>query len=161
MTVLPPEPGVPPAAAPRAASQESTKQPPTVPGDKANDPITPEAHAKNEIPGVIKEYCAALEALDPVKVQKVYPGVDMRGLRERFRQYRSNKCTVTAGAPEFLELNATTGIAKIQVGMKQVLEMRSGGAPETYETIAEITMSRPELRTSWVIVRAKHTPKPK
>jgi hypothetical protein len=130
--------------------------------DPAKDPITPEAHAKNEIPGVVKEYCAGLEALDPARIQKVYPSVNVRALQEQFRQYKSLKCTTT-GPPEFVQLDADAdaGTAKVEVGVKQVIEMKSGGAPRTVETIAETTLSRPTLRSPWLIGNVVHKPKPK
>jgi len=126
----------------------------------APPPITPEAHAKNEIPGIVKEYCAGLEALEPARIQKVYPSVNVRALQEQFRQYKSLKCMLT-GPPEFVQLDAVAGTAKVEVGVKQTIEMRSGGAPKTLETIAETTLSRPELRSSWRIGNVVHKAKPK
>jgi hypothetical protein len=149
------------------STAETPKDPPpgppvTVAVGEAPKPITNEEHAKKEIPGVIKEYCAALEALDPLRIQNVYPSANVRELREQFRQYKSLKCTITA-PPEFIELNAdgNVGTARVNVGVKQILEMKSGGAPKTLETIAETTLLRPELRSAWRISKVVHKAKPK
>src|SRR5207244_1289696 len=127
---------------------------------QAPAPITPETHAKNEIQIRIKEYCAALETLDPAKIQQVYPTVNVPALRDQFRQYKSNKCTL-AGAPKLLLLDAIGGTAKLEVGVKQIIEMQSGGAPKTLETIAMMTLSRPEVRSTWRIGSVAYKPKPK
>jgi serine/threonine protein kinase len=158
----PPTRAGPPPPGPADPDQTARVESPTkvVPGKDAKDTITPEEHSRKEIPEVMKEYCAALEALDPLQVQKVHPSADLRALREQFRQYRSNKCTL-AGEPKFVQLDADAGTAKIEVGMKQILEMRSGGAPRISETIAETTLSRPALRTAWRIATVKHRAKPK
>jgi hypothetical protein len=148
-TTLPPSP--PPA----------TTQATITPADpNAKAPITAEEHARTEIPGVFKEYCAGLEALDPVRIQKVFPTANVRDLREQFRQYKTLKCAIT-GAPEFIQLDAIVGTARVDVGMKQTIEMRSGGAPRVSETIATTALTRPEARSFWRISSVTHKPKPK
>jgi serine/threonine protein kinase len=153
---------LPPPPPPQGPTAEVPPQGPVVVagGEAAPKPITAEEHAKKEIPGVVKEYCAALEALDPLRVLKVYPSVDVRALRDQFRQYKSLKCTIV-GAPEFAELDADVGTARVEVGVKQILEMQSGGAPKVLETIAVTTLLRPELRSAWRIGKVVHKPKPK
>jgi len=87
--------------------------------------------------------------------------VDVSLHRELFRQYKSLKCTL-AGPPEYDRLDASpAGGAQIKVGMKQQIEMKSGGAPKVLETIATIIMSRMSNQSPWLIDRLQHVPKPK
>ena len=53
------------------------------------------------------------------------------------------------------------GARRSKFGLKQTLEMKSGGAPKFYETIASLTLLRPELRSSWLIGTIRHETKPK
>ena len=156
---LPPQTPVP--APPVAPADEP---PPSGPikvatGEKVPDPISREEHAKNEIQGLLKEYCAALGAMDPLRIRKIFPSTDVSVLREQYRQYKSMKCATTP--PEFVQLDADTGSAQVKVGLKQTLEMKSGGAPKVYETIASLKLLRPELRSSWFIGTMLHETKPK
>jgi hypothetical protein len=154
----------PPAPAPPAtpAGEALPAEPPVTvaSGDKVKDPISREDHAKNEIQGLLKEYCAALEAIDPLRIKKIFPGTDVSVLRELYRQYKSVKCALTT-PPEFIQLDADAGTAQVKVGVKQTQEMQSGGAPKIQETIASLTLLRPELRSSWRIGTIRHELKPK
>ena len=156
---------------PQTTSPTSPQPTPTAPGPASPAPvaapdgpvkpvITAEEHAKKEIPGLLKEYCDGFAARDPARIQKVYPAANLRNLNEQFRQYKSLTCTI-AGPPEFVELDATGGTAKIEVGMKQVIETRSGGAPKIMELIVEAGLLRPDDRSLWRIGTAVHKTKPK
>jgi hypothetical protein len=152
-----------PAPAPPAtrAGEALPAEPPVnvASGDKVKDPISREDHAKNEIQGLLKEYCAAFGAMDPLRIRKIFPSTDVSVLREQYRQYKSVKCATTP--PEFVQLDADTGSAQVKVELKQTLEMKSGGAPKIYETIASLKLLRPELRSSWFIGTMRHETKPK
>ena len=45
--------------------------------------------------------------------------------------------------------------------MKQVIQMKSNGAPQAVETIVTMVVSRTDLRSDWLIDRVQHEPKPK
>jgi hypothetical protein len=109
----------------------------------------------------VKNYCLAMDTLQPDQLKKLYPQVDVPLHRELFRQYKSLKCTL-AGPPEFERLDASpAGGAQIKVGMKQQIEMKSGGAPKVLETIATIVVSRMNNQSPWLIDRLQHVAKPK
>jgi Divergent InlB B-repeat domain len=123
--------------------------------------ITPEDHAKREIEQLVKNYCAAMETLQPDQLKKLYPQVNVATHRELFRQYKSLKCTL-AGPPEYDRLDASpAGGAQVKVGMKQQIEMKSGGAPKVLELIATIVVSRMSNQAPWLIDRLQVAPKPK
>jgi hypothetical protein len=124
-------------------------------------PITPEDHAKNEIQQLVKRYCSEYQTLQPARIQMVYPNVPQDVLKDRFREYKSLQCTVTA-PPEFDRLDASeAGFAQVKFGMKQVIQMKSGGAPQTVETIVTMVLSRMNLHSPWLIDRLNHDLKPK
>ena len=66
---LPVQTAAPAAAPPAAPAGEAppNEQIKVATGDKVQPPISREEHSKNEIQGIIKEYCAALEAMDPAQ----------------------------------------------------------------------------------------------
>ena len=159
---LPVQTAAPAAAPPAAPAGEapSNEQIKVATGDKVQPPISREEHSKNEIQGIIKEYCAALEAMDPSRIRKIFPSTNESTLRDRYRQYKSAKCALTT-PPEFVLLDADAGTAQVKVGVKQTQEMKSGGAPKISETIASVTLLRPGLRTPWHIGNVLHEAKPK
>ena len=123
--------------------------------------ITPEDHARIQIEQLAKNYCAALETLQPDRLRKLYPQLDVAAYRESFRQYRSLKCTL-AGPLEFDRLDASpTGGAQFKVAMRQEIRMHSGGAPGVVETIATFVVSRMSNSSPWLIDRLQVIPKPK
>jgi len=123
--------------------------------------ITPEDHAKKEIEQLVKNYCGAMDTLQPDQLKKLYPQVDVALHRELFRQYKSLKCTL-AGPLEYDRLDASSaGGAQVKVGMKQQIEMKSGGAPKVLETIATIVVSRMSNQAPWLIDRLQVAQKPK
>jgi Divergent InlB B-repeat domain len=123
--------------------------------------ITPEAHARREIGQLVKDYCAAMDTLQPDRLKKLYPQVDMAFHREAFRQYKSLKCSLV-GDPEYDRLDASSaGGAQLKIGMKQQVEMKTGGAPKVLETIATFVVSRMSNQSPWLIDRLQHVPKPK
>jgi hypothetical protein len=124
-------------------------------------PITAEAHAKNEIVGVTKEWCAALQSRQAARVRKIYPLVPESLIRD-FKQYKDLKCTVGAAPPEFDLLNASPiGAAQVTFPMKEVVEMQSGGAPKTLDLIVTMKLSRKGQDNPWLIDRVEAVPKPK
>jgi hypothetical protein len=134
-------------------------------GDPAQKPPTPEisaeAHAKKEIDQLIKNYCAALETLQPNKLKELFPQVDVATHRELFRQYKSLKCSL-AGDLEYERLDASpAGFAQVKAEIKQQLEMKSGGAPKVAELIYTLRVSRLSNSSPWMIERLQVVPKPK
>jgi hypothetical protein len=98
--------------------------------------------------------------MQPGRIQKLFPQVNERVLRDQFRQYKSLKCT--AAPAEFDRLDAgPAGGAQVKFGMKQVIQMKSGGAPDVQETIVTMVVSRPDFRSPWLIDRVRHEAKPK
>jgi hypothetical protein len=152
-TLSPPTvaPSTPTAAVPPVVTEQKPPPPPE----------TEEDHAKKEIAQLVKNYCAEMETLQAARVHKIFPTVDQRTLRDQFGQYKSLKCTL-AGPPEYDRIDVKgAGGAQLKVGMKQTIATRSGGAPQTVETIVTIIVSRIDNRSAWTIDRVKHEPKPK
>jgi len=138
-----------------------TPPPPTGPGGAAQAPKSAEDHAKEEIGQMVKNYCASLDTLKPDKIRQFFHLDNERELKERFKEYKSLKCTLT-GQPEYDRLDASgAGAAQFKVGMKQVVEMRSGGAPKAIETIVTVVVSRKDFQSEWRIDRLRHDEKPK
>jgi hypothetical protein len=159
--VTPPPAPPPPVSPPPTAEAPGVESTPTNPDKPAAPPITAEQHAKNEIEQLVKDYCAEYETLKPDRVQKLFPLVNQGVLRDQFRQYKTLRCTLAAPL-EYERLDARpAGGAQVKFGMKQVIQMRSGGAPQTVETIVTMVVSRTDLRNPWLIDRVRHDPKPK
>jgi hypothetical protein len=102
-----------------------------------------------------------METLQPDRLKKLYPQVDIGIHREAFRQYKSLKCSLV-GDPEYDRLDASSaGGAQVKIGMKQQIEMKTGGAPKVLETIATFVVSRMSNQSPWQIDRLQHVAKPK
>lgn len=109
----------------------------------------------------MKNYCAALDSLNPARVRGLFHLDNERELRTRYREYKSLKCTISS-PPEFDRLDASeAGGAQLKFGMKQVLEMKSGGAPGPTEYIVTMVVSRKGFQTPWLIDRVNYEVKPK
>jgi hypothetical protein len=154
--VLPP----PPPPGPQPGQQQQPPVTSTVPSEPAKAPMTAEQHAKEEIEALVKSYCSANETLKPEAVQKLFPLAPMVTYREQFRQYQTLKCVITS-KPEFQRLDASaTGGAQVLFGMKQVIQMKSGGAPKVYETNVTMVVSRTSFQAPWLIDRLVAEKKP-
>ena len=75
-------------------------------------------------------------------------------------------CVFTGLSARLIHLQVTDHVKYTQLaaenhGMKQVIQMKSGGAPQTVETIVTMTVSRMDLQSPWLIDRLLHAPKPK
>ena len=153
-------PAAPPAAVPQAPPAPPAAQP-AVPGPPAAAPITAEQHAKDEIEDLVRRYCAANETLKAEAVRNLFPLAPMATYHEQFRQYKTLKCVITS-KPEFQRLDASaTGGAQVLFGMKQIIEMKSGGAPKVYETNVTMVVSRTSFQAHWFIDRLVAEQKPK
>lgn len=151
-----PTPAIPVPAAPAP-----TAQAPTTPDKPAPPPISAEDHARNEIGQLVTDYCSALQTLNADRVKKLWPLAPMATLRAQFHEYKSLRCTITS-PPKFDRLDASpAGGAQVKFGMKQEIQMRSGGAPVVVETIGTMVVSRLNFQSAWLIDRVWHDPKPK
>jgi len=112
-------------------------------------PISPEDFAKNEIRKLLKLYCAAYQSLDLDAMRRVFPQLP-NAISEQFRQFNSVECTVV-GEPEFVDLEAEAGIAKIEVGIKMVYDRKVGGLRPPDNLMTTAKLSRPQPRGSWRI----------
>jgi List-Bact-rpt repeat protein len=159
-TVATPGPS-PTKPAPSGGTPTSPAPTPSDPGKPAAAPISAEEHAKQEIGQLVNNYCTAMQSLKPSTIRPLFHLDNERELKEKFKEYKSLQCTVTA-PPTFdrLDPNAAGG-AQIKFGMKQVVKMASGGAPETIETIVTMVVSRKDFQSPWLIDRVSHEPKPK
>jgi hypothetical protein len=134
---------------------------PTDPGKPAAPPTSAEDHAKQEIGQLVKNYCKALESLKPATVRTLFHLDNERYLKDWMKEYKSIQCTVTA-PPEYDRLDASpAGAAQLKFGMKQVVKMSSGGAPQTVETDVTMVVSRKDFQSPWLIDRLQAQPKPK
>jgi len=79
-------------------------------------------------------------------------------LRDQLKQYNSLECKL-AGPPEFDQLDAAAGTAKVEVPFKQTFDLKVGGLQKPQETIATVALSRPEQRGTWYIASVAHKPK--
>jgi hypothetical protein len=102
-------------------------------------------------------------SLDAKSVQTLFHVNVERDYKERFKEYKSLKCTLAAEPLQFPALDAKeeAGVGRVKFGMKQVIEMRSGGAPKSYETDVTMFVSRKNFQTPWLIDRVVHEEKPK
>ena len=122
-------------------------------------PISDEDFAKNKIQEMLKDYCAAEEALDPVAVQKIYPNVNMNALRQQLNtsKYRSVQCKF--GDVVFVSLDPAAGKATVKAPLKRVYEHTIlTEKPIANELTATLTLVRTGLRTQWQIEEAKYAP---
>ena len=155
--------GVPPPSGQTPAPTGQTGLVSTTPnpGEVPKVGITPEEHAKKEILQLVKDYCSAMDSLQPDRLKKLYPQVDVALHRELFKQYKSLKCSLV-GDPEYDRFDASSaGGAQLKIGMKQQVEMKSGGAPKALETIATFIVSRMNNSSPWYIDRLQVVAKPK
>lgn len=109
----------------------------------------------------MKNYCAALGTLKPESVRRLFHRDNERELKAQFKEYKGLKCTVTS-PPEYDRLDASpAGGAQLKFGMKQAIQMASGGAPKDQETIVTMVVSRKDFQSDWLIDRVMHEVKPK
>jgi hypothetical protein len=152
-----PDPGPPPPTPP-VASNNQGGGPVVVDSGKVAPAISDNDHAKtNEIPMLLKLYCAALESLDPGRCRtcirrgpELYEGISVS---------KALKCAI--GEPKYSKLDGKIGTAELVVEVKQTNNYRTGGAPEVLEFNVTMILSRPEERTNWRIVKLQSDRKPK
>ena len=71
--------------------------------------------------------------------RRLWPLAPTATLRDQFRQYKTLRCTITE-PPKFERLDASTaGGAQVKFGMKQEIQMRSGGAPIRSDSAGALT----------------------
>jgi hypothetical protein len=124
-------------------------------------PPTDEEFAKGKILEMLKDYCAAEEALDPAGVQKIYPKVNMNALTQQLNKSKYTSVQCTFGEAVFASLDAPGGKAKIKAPLKIVYHHTIlTEKPQVNELIADLTLVRSGLRDPWQIADAKFTPAP-
>ena len=156
-----PSPTKPPASGGSPGSTPPSTSAPTVPDKPAAAPISAEEHAKQEIALLVKNYCTALETLKPATVRGLFHLDNERELKEKYKEYKSLKCQVTA-PPEYDRIDASAaGGAQFKIGMKQVVQMRSGGAPDALDLMVTMVVSRKDFQSPWLIDRVSYEVKPK
>jgi len=124
-------------------------------------PISPEEFAKGKIQEVLKKYCDANVALDPVAVQRVFPTVNMVALQNQLNKSKYNSVECKFGGPEFVNLDPEKGTAEVRAELKRVYSHTLEAKPKPDEQITDVTLSRPMERADWQIVAMKFRPKPK
>jgi hypothetical protein len=123
-------------------------------------PISDEAFAKGKIQELVKEYCDAFEAIDPVRVQRVYPRIPMDSLTIQLNtsKYKSVQCKFCE--LKFVSLDPAAGTARVQAELKRVYEHTIlTEKPMTSELIADIKLFRSNLRSPWLIDQMTFKPK--
>jgi len=157
----------PPGQAPTGATTQpptSTAPLPTPTDEKpAPRPITQDEHAKQQIQKLVKNYCAALETLQPKAVQAVFQPKVERDYKARFKEYKSLKCLLAAEPLEYMAFDASepAGVARLKFGMKQIIQWDSGGAPKALDLIVTMLVSRKNFQSDWLINEVNATEKPK
>lgn len=162
-----PSPTKPPSTS--GATNPSEPQPapapplpgPTPPDGPAKAAVSAEDHAKQEILQLVNNYCTSLQTLKPATVRSLFHLDNERELKEKYKEYKSLNCKVTA-PPEYDRLDAgAAGGAQFKIGMKQVVQMRSGGAPSTLDLLVTMVVSRKDFQSPWLIDRVSYEVKPK
>jgi serine/threonine protein kinase len=129
--------------------------------EKVDPVVSDDDHAwKAEIPELLNKYCPAQMSLDPQRMKEIMPSSNVNELRRQYNQYKSITCEM-APEREKVQLDGTKGTALVKVTIKQTILMKSGGAPQVNETIVDMTLVRPEVRTTWHIAKFAARPKPK
>jgi hypothetical protein len=138
---------------PTGATSSTDKPPPP--------PISADDHAKQEIQVLIKNYCDALGTLKPASVRALFHLDNERELKDKYKEYKSLKCTL-ADPPTYDRLDSSAaGGAQLKFPMKQVVEMRSGGAPQKLDLMVTMVVSRKSFQSPWLIDRVQYEEKPK
>jgi hypothetical protein len=162
--VAPPVAVVPPVPVPPSSSTREGRGPivdPSLPQKPVVAPPTDEEFAKGKILEMLKDYCAAEEALDPAGVQKIYPKVNMNALTQQLNKSKYTSVQCTFGEAVFGSLDAPGGKAKIKAPLKIVYHHTIlTEKPQVNELIADLTLVRSGLRDPWQIADAKFTPAP-
>ena len=127
-----PEYTPPPIAAPGAGALDL---PPTEPVRGVPDaepragsvapPQSAEALARKDIQKLLEQYRDAYERLDVAGVQRAYPKAPISNLRDAFKSYRSLKY-VLEGAPEFIDVDPSRGIAVVKAKYMLTPEVTAG-----------------------------------
>lgn len=113
-------------------------------------PVDEETRAKTKIESLVKEYCAALEAMQPAAILRMMPGVSLEAVQTRLAGYTSLRCTVTLPA-EFERIDIDpggSGHAQLRFRFRQEHVLKAGSATLT-DTIAVMTVSRPNRSSPW------------
>jgi hypothetical protein len=119
-----------------------TPQPPAKPAPvPVSPPQTPmDASARD----ALQQYSMAYESLDADQVKKIWPAIDVEGLRRAFREMRELKVTI-----DNVKVLSTEGaIARVSCRVTQVLTPRAG-ARQTTAVTRVVRLKR--LEGSWVI----------
>jgi hypothetical protein len=158
VTPTPPVPVTP--SPPRPAGRGPVVDPTQAAAKPVPPPQTDEEFAKDRIQEMMKAYCDAHEALDPDAVQKIYPRVNMNGLKQQLNtsKYRSVQCKF--GEPlVYASLDAAAGKAVIKVPLKQTFfHTILTEKPDVSELMATMTLSRSGPRTPWLVEDLKYAP---
>ena len=142
-------------------SADAGAGPKVITPDKVDDVVSNDDHAwKTEIPELLNKYCPTLMSLDPKRMKDIMPSSNINELRRQYNQYQSITCEM-APEREKVQLDGTKGTAHVRVTIKQAIVMKSGGAPQVNETIVDMMLVRPEVRTTWHIAKYTARTKPK
>lgn len=135
--------------------------PPTGPDGPAKAAKSADDHAKDEILLLVKNYCTARETLKADKIRPFFHLDNERALKEGLKEYKSLKCNMTS-PPEYDRLDSSAaGAAQFKVGLKEIVKMASGGAPQTLDLIVTMVVSRKDFQSEWRIDRLTAEEKPK
>jgi hypothetical protein len=156
---------VPPVAAPPLSPTREGRAPVVDPTLGTQKPVvappTDEEFAKGKILEMLKEYCAAEEALDPAGVQKIYPKVNMNALNQQLNKSKYTSVQCTFGEAVFASLDAPAGKARIKAPLKIVYHHTIlTEKPMVNELIADLTLVRAGPRDPWQIADARFAPAP-
>ncbi|MEP7306574.1 MAG: protein kinase [Acidobacteriota bacterium] len=142
----------------RAADAQTTRIDPAA---TVAPPPTPTEFAKGKILDVLKKYCDAHEAIDPVAVQRVYPDINMQALRNQLNTSRYKSVECKFAAPEFKGLDPEKGSAEVRAELTRVYVYTAAAEPKTDEQIATLKLNRPKDGNDWLISTIEFRPKPK
>lgn len=94
---------------------------------------------------VLQEYAAAYESLDADRVKKIWPAVDVEGLRQAFREMRELK----VGIDNIKVLSADGPVVRVSCRVTQSLTPRAGGRQSPTVVTRIVRLRRQEA--AWLI----------
>jgi hypothetical protein len=77
-------------------------------------------------------------------------------LKDKYKEYKSLKCTL-GDPPTYDRLDSSpAGGAQLKFPIKEVVEMRSGGAPQKLDLMVTMVVSRKNFQSPWLIDRVNY-----
>jgi len=118
---------------------------------------------KGKIKEVLNEYCKAIEALDPVGIQKQWPSADIKSFRVQLSKAKFNSAECKFADPVFELVDPSGGKVKLHVDLKETFfhTFQDGGKAEKADLTLDMAFSQANTRSPWHIDTILFKPKKK